>query len=141
MRPEVRRTTAHLESDLPAPHGLGPLTRGTSGEHCGLLACVPWAGQLPHGPVWTSLPPAPDLNPAAALPVRKEETRNGPDSEPPTLRGGERENLWSRITSLCYVTRFTSTPGWGGLTFAKHFLSVTPSSSAGLCLLIFPTPL
>lgn len=29
MRPEVRRTTAHLESDLPAPHGLGPLTRGT----------------------------------------------------------------------------------------------------------------
>ena len=90
MRPEVRRTTAHLESDLPAPHGLGPLTRGTSAEQWSLLACVPWAGQLPHGPVCTSLPPAPDLNQAAALPARKEETRNGPDSEPPTPRGGER---------------------------------------------------
>lgn len=88
MRHEVR-STAHLESDLPASHGLGPLTRGMSGEHWGLLACVPRAGQLPHRPVWTSLPLAPDLNPAAALSAGKEETRNGPDSEPPTLRGGE----------------------------------------------------
>ena len=116
MRHEVRRTTAHLESDLPASHGLGPLTRGMSGEHWGLLTCVPRARQLPHRPVWTSLPPAPDLNPAAALTAGKEETRNGPDSESPTLRWGAGEacsSLWSRTTSLCCVTHFTSMPGWG----------------------------
>lgn len=89
MRQEVRRTMAHLESDLPAPHGLRPLTRGMSGEYWGLLTCVPRAGQLSHRSVWTSLPPAPDLNPAAALPAGKEETRYGPGSKPPTLRGGD----------------------------------------------------